>query len=127
MCFIIVINLPEKTWGREHKVLCSALHTLPQNSKTQAPNCFISHLTPKQALTIEYVVGKRCIVNCHFDGKEAEALWDTGAQVSIVSEHFLQHNFPGRNLRNISESIKCELNITAVNGTLIPYKGWAEF
>ena len=114
-----------KHWG-EHKVLCSALRTLSQNSITNASNRFVSHLTPKQALKIANLVGKRCIVNCHLNDRETEVLWDTGAQVSIVSEQFLKHNFPGTNLRNISELIECELNVTAANGTPIPYKGWAE-
>ena len=83
-------------------------------------------MTPKQALKIANLVGKRCIGNCHLNDKETEVLWDTGAQVSTVSEQFLKHNFPGTNLRNISELIECELNVTAANGTPIPYKGWAE-
>ena len=29
-------------------------------------------------------------------------------------------------MRNISELIDCELNVTAANGTSIPYKGWTE-
>ena len=70
-------------WG-EHTVLCNALRTLSQNSITNASNRFVSHLTPKQALRIANLVGKRCIVNCHLNDKETEVLWDTGAQVFVT-------------------------------------------
>ena len=116
----------KRHWG-EHKVLCNALQTLAQTSKNnEKPNRFISHLTPKQASKVANLVGKRCVINCRLNGKQIGALWDTGAQVSIVSEHFLEQNFPDTNLRNIAELIDCQLNVSAANGTQIPYIGWAE-
>ena len=105
------------------KVICNALRTIAQNSQNTRSIRFVSHLTPKQASKIANLVGKRCIINCYLNGQQIEVLWDTGALVSIVSEHFLKQKFPGTNLRNISELIKCELNVTAANGTSIPYKG----
>jgi predicted aspartyl protease len=33
-----------------------------------------------------YIVGNKYSINCHLDGQAVTALWDTGAQVSIVSE-----------------------------------------
>ena len=55
-----------------------------------------------------------------------EALWDTAAQVSIISEQFLRRQFPGAKLRNISELLNWELDLTAANGTPIPYKCFIE-
>ena len=110
-----------KHWG-EHKVLCNALRTLAQNSPHTRSNRFVSHLTPKQASKIVNLVGKRCTINCYLNGQQTEVLWDTGAQVSIVSEHFLKQKFPETNLRNISELIDCELNVTAANGFFLSYK-----
>ena len=49
----------------------------------------MSHLTPKQHTKITNLVGNRCTVNCQLGGKTAQALWDTGAQVSLVSKQFL--------------------------------------
>ena len=87
---------------------------------------YVSHLTPKQAAKIANLVGKRCVIKCLFDETVVEALWDTGAQVSIISEQFLNDNFPQKKLKNVSELINCPLNVTAANGTQIPYEGWVE-
>ena len=83
-------------------------------------------MRPKQTSKNANLVGKRCIINCHLNGQQTEVLWDTGAQVSIVSEHFLKQKFLGKNLPDISELIECKVNVTAANGTSIPYKGWTE-
>ena len=116
----------KKHW-KEHKVLCNALQTLSKTSdENTKSNRFVSHLTPKQSEKFAKLVGKRCLINCCFNGKLVEALWDTGAQVSLISKRFLDTNFPNVNLRDVSELIDCQLNVNAANGVEIPYKGWAE-
>ena len=59
-------------------------------------------------------------------GKEVEALWDTGSQVCVVSRKWQQSNLPVEVLRNIEEllGIGEELNLDAMNGTDIPFDGW---
>ena len=61
-------------------------------------------------------------------GKEVEALWDTGSQVCVVSRKWQQSNLPVEVLRNIEEllGIGEELNLDAMNGTDIPFDGWIE-
>ena len=86
----------------------------------------MSHLTPKQHSKITNLVGNRCTVNCLLEGKTAQALWDTGAQVSLVSKQFLREMFPDTEIKDISELIEAELNITTVNGEAIPYVGWVQ-
>ena len=72
------------------------------------------------------LVGKRCTVKGEINGHAVEVLWDTGAQVSIVSRDFLRRNFPGVIVKEISELLNTELNLTAANGSEMPYIGWAE-
>ena len=116
----------KKHW-HSHKVICNAAQTLSKMSdKNVKPSTFVTHLTPKQSSQIAKLVGKRCTINCKLDGISTKALWDTGAQVSIISEQFLRRHFPGAKLRNISELLDCELDLTAANGTPIPYKGFIE-
>ena len=86
----------------------------------------MSHLTPKQHSKITNLVGNRCTVNCQLGGKTTQALWDTGAQVSLVSKQFLREMFPDTEIKDISELIEAELNITAANGEAIPYVGWVQ-
>ena len=87
---------------------------------------FSTHLTPKQHEKIVGLVGNRSSINCQLNGKMVEALWDTGSQVSICSEAFLRENFRETEVRDISDLISPNLNLTAANGTAIPYQGWVE-
>ena len=87
---------------------------------------FTSHLTPKEHKRLINLVGRRCTVKAKLNGKTVEVLWDTGAQVSIVSADFLVANFPNVVIRDVGELINCDLALTAANGSSIPYKGWVE-
>ena len=55
-----------------------------------------------------------------------EALWDTGAQVSIISRHFLDKTFPDLKVREISELIEADLSLTTANDSPIKYTGWVQ-
>jgi hypothetical protein len=57
------------------------------------------------------------------------ALWDTGAQVSIVSETFMHKQSLTSKLRNVEELLRVQGKIelkAAANGTPIPHCGWIE-
>ena len=77
----------------QHKTLCNAIKQETQNRKqtTEDANSgiFISHLTPKQHKKVVSLVGRSCSVKAKLNGKRAEILWDTGAQVSIVLASFI--------------------------------------
>ena len=87
---------------------------------------FVCHLTPKQMAKIAKLVGEKCVVNCFLNGHQVQVLWDTGAQVSIMTNNFLLSQFPNVKKRDISELIESPLEVNAANGTSIPYTGWAE-
>ena len=80
----------------------------------------MSHLTPKQHSKITNLAGNHCTVNCQLGGRTTQALWDTGAQVSLVLKQFLQEMFLDTEIKDISELIEAELNITTANGEAIP-------
>ena len=54
------------------------------------------------------------MVKCLLNDYELDMIWDTGAQVLIIS------------IRQLSELLDAKLNLTAVNGSVIPYIGWVE-
>ena len=87
---------------------------------------FVSHLTPQQQATVVGLVGNKCTVKGTINDCQIDVLWDTGAQVSIVSEAFIKRNFPGVTVNDIEELLGAKLNLTAANGSDIPYKGWVE-
>ena len=85
----------KKLWP-DHKKLCTAISHLDPSDGT-----FVSHLTPQQHATVVGLVGKRCTVNGEINSHSVEVLWDTGAQVLIISNEFLK-NFPGVVVKDIS-------------------------
>ena len=88
---------------------------------------FISHINPKQQFHVAKLVGRKCSVECLLNNRPLEMLWDTGAQVSIISEYVVNSQFPSIQLRDIQELLGTDHNdLQATNGTKIPYLGWVE-
>ncbi len=73
------------------------------------------------------LVGRRCMVQCSLGGVNTSVLWDTGSQVSIVETEWKKRHLPDAEVRPVRELLEeGELNLTAANGTNIPYEGWME-
>jgi len=114
----------------EHKIWCQAIGRISKEQSSSTHNfvdpAHVSHLTPNERKKITGLVGSKCLVKCLFNNVHQNALWDTGAQVSVISETFLREYLKGVTVHPISELIDHELNLTAANGTKIPYSGWVE-
>ena len=91
------------------------------------PEVFMTHLTPKQHAVVVKLVGEQCKVQCTMNGRVTDALWDSGAQVSLISEELLRTISPGEGHRKIEELLgtAVNINLAAANGSDIPYLGWA--
>ena len=79
-----------------HKAICNAISTL---KKKEAENCeracsFPSHLSPMKESKLASIIGKQCLVKAQLNGTEAQILWDTGSQVSLVSSKWLKLYHP---------------------------------
>ena len=87
-----------------------------------------AHLTPHQQASIVKPVGQKCAANIQLDGIKMQGLWDTGAQVSIISRDQVKKHFPSKGLRDIGELLQNsnEVQLFAANGTPIPYEGFIE-
>lgn len=86
-----------------------------------------THLTPKQHTKVINIVGKKCMIDCLLNGIKSTALWDTGAQVSIVPKEWVDSHMAGVKVRSIHELLDGQcLNLTAANGTSFPFEGWVE-
>ena len=79
-------------------------------------------------MVVARLVGKKCKVSYVLNGVPVEALWDTGAQVSIVSKSWLEEYLPSSKLRNIEQLLGEDvgLNLRTANGGTIPFEGWVE-
>ena len=85
-------------------------------------------MIPKQKTAIAGLVGKKCTLTCKLENENFEVLWDTGAQVSLISKQTIEKYFMYLEIKNISElsDPNDDLDFLAANGTAIPYKGWVE-
>lgn len=122
----------QNTHWNEHKTICKAIRYLEtktqEEEKGNVETLFTSHLNPKQQFGIAKLVGRKCEILCALNGKEARVLWDTGAQVSLVSKTWLNSNLPGIQLQNIASLLDHgdRLDLTAANGGKIQYEGYVE-
>ena len=106
----------QKHW-RQHKALCQAISSLEERENT---GVFVSHLSPQEHAQVVHLVGRECIVKCLLNGLETDALWDTGAQVSIISHSWLNQCLPGCDIRDIAELLGMDgLKLKAANGTTL--------
>lgn len=123
-------NKCQKEHWSEHKVLCQAISHLSEagnsNSKEFIDPACVSHLTPSEHAKVIGLVGKKCMVKGLLNDFEFDMLWDTGAQVSIISVELLKRHLEQLAIRQLSELLDTNLNLTAVNGTTVPYIGWVE-
>ena len=88
----------------------------------------VSHLTPKDQVKVSKLVGRKCLINCKLNGVELTALFDTGAQVSIISLKQLRNHFPLVEIQDIKDLLEStvDLELTTANGTKLPYSGWVK-
>ena len=55
---------------------------------------FVSHLTPTQHAKVVNLIGRKCIVKCLLNDNKVTVLWDTGAQISIMTKGMLEEKTP---------------------------------
>lgn len=114
---------------KEHKVLCNAITYLTEkeNKEMKENGFYRTHLTPKQHTKVVNIVGKKCIINCLLNGIRSTALWDTGAQVSIVPKEWVNSHMTAIKVCSIHELLDGQcLNLTAANCTSFQFEGWVE-
>ncbi|XP_071996711.1 uncharacterized protein [Engystomops pustulosus] len=73
------------------------------------------------------LVGEKCMIQCTLDRFPFKALWDTGAQVSILNEEWRRQYLPHTRLRSVQELVGSgPFSGRAANQTVIPFLGWVE-
>ena len=89
---------------------------------------FVSHLTPKDQVKVSKLVGRKCLRNCKLNGVELAALFDTGAQGSIISLKQLRKHFLLVEIQDIKDLLEStvDLELTTANDTKLPYSGWVK-
>ena len=85
-----------------------------------------SHISDKNHNKIIKLIGKICTITCFLQNTKQKALFDTGAQVSVISTSHLRNSFPHERVRNISELLGSDANLDlkTANGSSLPYIGY---
>ena len=98
----------------------------PGRGDSEDNRVFISHLTPQGQEKLSKLVGRKCLIKYRMNGVELPVLFDTGAQVSIVSSKQLKEHFPQLETQDINDLFdqNVELELTTANGSKLPYNGW---
>ena len=72
------------------------------------------------------LVGEKCTMKCSINGQQSRVLWDTGAQVSLISRQWLDRNLRGIHIRSLADwgEEGKSLTLTSACGNSIPFQGW---
>ena len=124
-----------KDWAN-HKQICLAIYEFsgkfekaePGRGDGEDSRVFVSHLTPQGQEKLSKLVGRKCLIKCRMNGVKLPVLFDTGAQVSIVSSKQLKEHFPQSETQDIKDLFdqNVELELTTANGSKLPYNGWVK-
>jgi hypothetical protein len=117
-----------KHWN-EHKTCneLSDIHEQKLRENFVDDGVYACHLSPRENAVITRLVGRKYTVQCSLNGVKTTALWDTGAQVSIVSSAWLQEHLPKAKIQEVEELLGVnELELKAANRTALPYCAWTE-
>ena len=117
----------QKLHWSTHKVICGSIVELEKQERMkceQACDFSDSSLgsTGKQKLL--QLIGDQCTVKCSLNGRECSSLWDTGAQISLISQGWLNDQHIESEVRDLSELIGRDLKVKGAVGTDIPYCGY---
>ena len=122
----------QKSHWQEHKPLCRAIKLVEghiaevETHRNQFPDTGqVDYLPAKQGKGLIKLIGRRKMVKCTFDKVPVTALWDTGAQATVINNRWRAEHLPNTIIRGIDELLGPEpLSGLAANQTEIPFMGW---
>ena len=93
-----------KHWA-SYKVLCKAISdlTVKQSKKVENTGVYNSFYTPKQRSQLVNLIGRQSTVNCFLFDVNCKILWDTGANISVITKSYIRQKFPHLKIRERRE------------------------
>ena len=87
----------------------------------------VNYLPPRRKERLIKLITKRHTVHCTLDTVPVVALWDSGAQATIINEEWRKLHLPHSTVRPLSELLGSDILLgVAANQTEIPFMGWVE-
>ena len=62
-----------------------------------------ANLTPKERKTLIILIGKQNVVKFCMNDNPVDILWDTGANISIISKEYVNSLFPNVVIKNFCD------------------------
>ena len=117
----------QKQDWKEHKVLCAAIHELSADAREAQKRARLFNAVNE---SVAKLVGKKCLVECEMEGRMTACLYDTGAQVSLVSKDWLVENKIHKQIQDIkkllAEEGEEEFELTGASNAQIPFEGYVD-
>ena len=118
-----------KHWA-SHKVICKAISDLQvkRSQKKENIGVYNSLYTPKQRSQLVNLIGRKSTVNCFLSDINCKILWDTGANISVMSKSYVRQKFSYLKIRELREILDSTENFQVRwgNQRKLPYDGWVE-
>ena len=118
-----------KHWT-SHKVICKAMSdpTVKQSKKVDNIGANNSFYAPKQGSQLVNIIGRKSIVTCFLFDITCKILWDTRANIIVISKSYVRQKFPYLKMRKLREILDNTDNFQVIwgNQRKLPYDGWVE-
>ena len=120
----------QRTHYRSHKKICDATFLLSNKQKQEVlkRGQYQANLTPKEQKTLIGLIRKQNFVKLYMNDKLVDILWDTGANISIISKEYVNDLFPNVVIKNLHDILSDadKLQVRWGNQEILPYEGYVE-
>ena len=113
-----------------NRKICRAISDLivKRSKKVQNIGVYNSFCTPKQRCQLVNLIGTKSTVNWFLFDINCKVLWDTVANISVISKSYLRQKFPDLKIRDLREILDNTDNFQVRwdNQRKLPYDGWVK-
>ena len=119
----------KQDWPK-HKLVCGVIQELEKRQTPQEEVTInqlkgtVYELSPRSRKKLVKLIGEKCVLSCILNELQKEILWDTGAQVSILSSQWLEYHFPTAAVRPVQELFEGDITVKSASGDLIEFEGY---
>lgn len=125
------IQRPSVNWNAlPREQLCKIINAVELNFQTtddemdkSVDTGNVYDISPRTRTKIAKLVGSKCLINIVMGNVVEQVLWDTGAQVSLISQEWVKDHKLCHKIRPIEELFEQKLVIKSVSGDELHYLG----
>ena len=116
----------QRRYYRSHQKISNAILHLSNQQKKEIVKRgqYQANLIPKEQKTLIDLIGKQNVVKLYMDDKPVDILWDTGANISIISKEYVNNLFANVVINNLHDILPDagKLQVRWGNQEILPYE-----